>query len=48
MEAYVPAGKTAEGIVDELLETDLDDTANETPGYKKMAAYSLLKGRFQC
>ena len=46
LQAYVPAGKTSEGVVDELLETSLDDTANETPGYKKMAAYSMLKGGF--
>ena len=46
MEAYVPSEKTAEGIVDELLETDLNDTTNATPGYKKMAAYALLKGGF--
>jgi len=46
MEPYTPADKTAEGIVAELLETALDDATNATPGYKKMAAYSLLKGGF--
>ena len=46
MEAHVPAGKTPEAIVAELLETTLNDTTNATPGYKKMAAYSLLKGGF--
>jgi len=44
MEAHVPADKTASGIVAELLQTTLNDTTNATPGYKKMAAYSLLKG----
>ena len=44
MEAHVPADKTREEIVAELLETELNDGTNATPGYKKMAAYSLLKG----
>jgi Tfp pilus assembly protein PilX len=46
MEPYIPSGKTSAEVVAELLETDLDDAANETPGYKKMAAYSMLKGGF--
>ncbi|MDB4055519.1 hypothetical protein N9496_05960 [Akkermansiaceae bacterium] len=46
MEAHVPADKTREEIVSELLQTTLNDGANATPGYKKMAAYSLLKGGF--
>ena len=40
----MPAGKTREEVVAELLETELNDGTNATPGYKKMAAYSLLKG----
>jgi hypothetical protein len=44
MEPHVPAGKTREEVVAELLETELNDGTNATPGYKKMAAYSLLKG----
>ena len=46
MEPYIPPGKTPVEVVAELLETDLDEAANETPGYKKMAAYSMLKGGF--
>ena len=46
LEPYVPTGKTAEGVVAELLETDLNEATNATPGYKKMAAYSMLKGGF--
>jgi hypothetical protein len=36
---YVPTGKTAEEVIDELTSTSND-------GYKKMAAYSMLKGGF--
>ncbi|MDG1357042.1 MAG: hypothetical protein P8P36_02490, partial [Akkermansiaceae bacterium] len=50
MEPHVPAGKTPTGIVAELLETTLGEAlvqpTNQCPGYKKMAAYSLLKGGF--
>ena len=50
LEPYVPAGKTAAGIVDELLETTLGEAlvlpTNKSPGYKKMGAYSLIKGAF--
>jgi hypothetical protein len=46
MEAYLPAGKTRAEVVAELLETDLNEVTNDTPGYKKMAAYSLQKGSF--
>ena len=46
LEPYVPTGKTAPEVVAELLETDLNEVTNATPGYKKMAAYSLLKGGF--
>jgi len=46
MEAHVPEGKSPAEIVSELLETTMNDTNNATPGYKKIAAYSLLKGGF--
>jgi hypothetical protein len=46
MEAYVPTSRNETDIVNELLQTELDDVLNKTPGYKKMAAYSLQKGSF--
>ena len=46
LEPHMPAGKTPTDIVSELLETELDDTTNKTPGYKKTGAYSLIKGAF--
>ena len=38
---YVPSGKTAEGIV-----TELTPTSSNGEGYKKMGAYSMVKGSF--
>jgi hypothetical protein len=43
---HVPSGKTSTNIVSELLETELNDATNKTPGYKKTGAYSLIKGAF--
>ena len=43
---HVPSGKTSTDIVSELLETELNNTTNKTPGYKKTGAYSLIKGAF--
>jgi hypothetical protein len=41
VEPYVPTGKTAEEIVTELTPTDTN-----TEGYKKVGAYSMIKGVF--
>jgi len=38
---YMPSGKTAEGIV-----TELTPTSSNGEGYKKMGAYSMVKGSF--
>ena len=38
---YMPSGKTAEGIV-----TELTPTSSNGEGYKKLGAYSLIKGAF--
>ena len=38
---YVPSGKTADGIV-----TELTPSITNTDSYKKMGAYSLIKGAF--
>jgi hypothetical protein len=47
---HVPSGKTSDEIVAELMETTLgealDPPTNQSPGYKKMGAYSLIKGAF--
>ena len=43
---HVPSGKTSTDIVSELMETVLDDATNKTPGYKKIGAYSMIKGAF--
>jgi hypothetical protein len=41
---YLPAGKSADDVVDELLETTLNATS--VPGYMKVGAYSLIEGAF--
>jgi len=50
LEPHVPSDKTSEDIVTELLETTLGEAltspTNQTPGYKKIGAYSLIKGAF--
>jgi hypothetical protein len=44
LEPYLPDGMIANDVVDELLETALNTAS--VPGYKKMGAYSLIKGAF--
>ena len=50
LEPHVPTDKIPEDIVTELLETTLGEAltspTNQTPGYKKIGAYSLIKGAF--
>ena len=41
---YLPEGKSADTVVDELLETTLNATS--VPGYQKVGAYSLIEGAF--
>jgi hypothetical protein len=41
---YLPAGKSADDAIDELLETTLNATS--VPGYMKVGAYSLIEGAF--
>jgi len=41
---YLPEEKSAEAVVNELLETTLDGTS--VPGYRKVGAYSLIEGAF--
>jgi hypothetical protein len=41
---YLPEWKSADTVVDELLETTLNNTT--VPGYRKVGAYSLIEGAF--
>jgi len=43
---YIPQGKTPVDVVDELMDVDINGDVIVDDGYKKVGAYSLIKGAF--